>query len=79
MAAIVFTRNERPTIGVELELQLVDQDTFALASRIEDILAALPEHLREVVKPELMQSYIEINTGVCETVSQAGEDLQSKL
>ena len=79
MAAIVFTRNERPTIGVELELQLVDQDTFALANRIEDILAALPEHLREVVKPELMQSYIEINTGVCETVSQAGKDLQSKL
>jgi len=79
MAALVFTRNDRPTIGVELELQLVDRETFALANRIDDILAALPEDLRQVVKPELMQSYIEINTGVCETVAQAGEDLQAKL
>lgn len=79
MAALEFARNDRPTIGVELELQLVDQDSFALANRIEDILAALPENLREVVKPELMQSYIEINTGICETVAQAGEDLQAKL
>lgn len=79
MAALEFARNDRPTIGVELELQLVDQDSFALANRIEDILAALPENLREVVKPELMQSYIEINTGICETVAQAGEDLQTKL
>jgi carboxylate-amine ligase len=79
MAAIVFTRNDRPTIGVELELQLIDQDTFALTNRIDDILAALPENLREVVKPELMQSYIEINTGVCETVAEAGADLQGKL
>jgi len=79
MAALVFTRIDRPTIGVELELQLVDRETFALANRIDDILAALPEDLRQVVKPELMQSYIEINTGVCETVAQAGEDLQAKL
>jgi len=79
MAALMFTRNERPTIGVELELQLVDQETFALANRIDDILAALPQSLRDVVKPELMQSYIEINTGVCESVAQAGQDLQAKL
>lgn len=79
MAALDFTRNDRPTVGVELELQLVDQNSFALASRIDDILASLPENLRDVVKPELMQSYIEINTGVCETVAQAGEDLRAKL
>lgn len=79
MSALVFTRNDRPTLGIELELQLIDAESFALTNRIEDVLAALPEELRDVVKPELMQSYIEINTGVCETVAEAGADLQSKL
>jgi glutamate---cysteine ligase / carboxylate-amine ligase len=79
MSALVFTRNERPTIGVELELQLIDAESFALTNRIEDVLAALPEGLRDVVKPELMQSYIEINTRVCETVADAGNDLREKL
>ena len=79
MSALVFTRNDRPTLGIELELQLIDAESFALTNRIEDVLAALPEELRDVVKPELMQSYIEINTGVCETVADASSDLQEKL
>lgn len=79
MSALVFTRNEKPSIGVELELQLVDAESFALTNRIEDVLAALPEELRSVVKPELMQSYIEINTDVCNTVADARADLQGKL
>jgi len=79
MSALVFTRNELPSIGVELELQLVDAESFALTNRIEDVLAALPEDLRDVVKPELMQSYIEINTCVCNTVAEASKDLREKL
>ena len=39
MSALVFTRNEQPSIGVELELQLVDAESFALTNRIEDVLA----------------------------------------
>jgi carboxylate-amine ligase len=79
MSALFFTRNERPTLGVELELQLIDAETFALANRIEDIQKVLPPELLEVVKPELMQSYVEINTGVCDTVKEAGVDLTAKL
>lgn len=79
MAGLEFTRNDRPTLGVEIELQLVDVDSFALANRIDDVLAALPDDLRDVVKPELMQSYIEINTGVCETVADARADLTARL
>lgn len=79
MSQLEFTRNDKPTIGVELELQLVDEETMALANRIEDVLAALPEQMRATIKPELMQSYLEINTGICETVRDAGADLQRKL
>jgi carboxylate-amine ligase len=79
MSAISFTRNDEPTIGVELELQLVDTETFELSSAIEDVLRECPPALLESVKPELMQSYLEINTGVCHTVREAGDDLRGTL
>ncbi|MBI1313410.1 YbdK family carboxylate-amine ligase [bacterium] len=79
MPTLDFTRNERPSLGVELELQLVDANSFALTNRIEDVLAAMPADMRDVVKPELMQSYIEINTDVCDTVADVRVDLTAKL
>jgi glutamate---cysteine ligase / carboxylate-amine ligase len=79
MSQLLFTPNQRPTIGVEIELQLVDVETMELANRIEDVLQALPADLRDAIKPELMQSYLEINTGVCNTVREAGTDLRGKL
>lgn len=79
MSRLTFTRNDEPTLGVEIELQMVDAETMALANRIFDVLKLLPEDLQAAVKPELMQSYLEINTGVCHTVSEAGEDLKGKL
>ncbi|MEQ9408826.1 MAG: YbdK family carboxylate-amine ligase [Fuerstiella sp.] len=79
MSNLSFAQNVSPTIGVEIELQLVDAETLELANRIEDVLGALPPEMRQVIKPELMQSYLEINTGVCRTVREAGADLRTKL
>jgi carboxylate-amine ligase len=79
MSNLAFTFNDKPTVGVEIELQLVDSETLELANRIEEVLEALPDNLRSVIKPELMQSYLEINTGVCSTVAEAGDDLRQKL
>ncbi len=75
MPVLAFTRNETASIGVEVELQLVDSETFELKSAIQDILPRLPEEIAVNVKPELMQSYLEINTGICSTVSEARRDL----
>jgi carboxylate-amine ligase len=74
-----FVRNERPTLGVEIELQLVDSQTMALRSAFADLHARLPEALREKVKPELMQCYLEINTDICETVADVERDLTAKI
>jgi carboxylate-amine ligase len=43
------------------------------------ILEALPEGLGHSVKPELMQCYLEINTGVCRDVDAVGRDLSAKV
>ena len=79
MGRIGFTANTTPTLGVELELALVDAETMALTSAAQQLLAGLPERLRGSVKPELMQCYLEINTGVCRTPDEAFADLAAKL
>jgi carboxylate-amine ligase len=75
---LLFKANKEPTIGVELELQLVDAKTFALKSAILDLIRHVGED-QQWLKPELMQSYVEINTDVCRTIDDARRDLQGKL
>jgi carboxylate-amine ligase len=79
MNKLEFTRNAEPTLGVEIELALVDEETMALRPAIQQVLDRLPEELHTSVKPELMQSYLEVNTGICRTVTEAEADLRGKL
>lgn len=79
MSKLEFARNTEPTLGVEIELALVDARTGALRSAIGDVLARVPAEFAGSVKPELMQCYLEINSGVCRTVAQAELDLRSKV
>jgi carboxylate-amine ligase len=71
--------NERPTLGVEIELNLVDSQTMALRSGVLPILKDVPPELELSVKPELFQSYLEINSKICENVAEAESDLTEKL
>ena len=75
---LVFTANDSPTIGIELELQLVDKKDWSLKSAILDLIKEVGED-QDWLKPELMQSYVEINTGVCKTIEDARRDLTAKL
>lgn len=70
---IFFNSSPNPTIGVEVELQILDNETFELASGAGDILSEFQENLH--VKEELLDSIIEINTGVCKNVSEVISDL----
>ncbi|MHC4910266.1 MAG: carboxylate-amine ligase, partial [Planctomycetota bacterium] len=77
--AYQFNGNDSHTLGVEIELQLVDRETGALTNRVEEILGRVPTELEPFIKPEFMQSYCEINTGVCHTVAEIERDLKEKL
>ena len=55
---------------------ILDADGLGLAQEIEAILAGVPAELQGQVKPELMQSVLEIATTPCETVAAAGEELR---
>ncbi|WP_369139680.1 glutamate--cysteine ligase [Modestobacter versicolor] len=79
---IDFHSSERASLGVEWELQLVDLQTRELTSGATEILAELtPAGLDEhpKAKHELLQSTIEIITGVCSTVAEAKADLAGTL
>lgn len=75
----VFKGNQTHTLGVEIELQLVDAESGALCSAIDRFQEHVPSQWRDAFKPEFMQSYIEINTDVCATVADVERDLGEKL
>jgi carboxylate-amine ligase len=78
---IPFTTSPDPTLGVEVELHLVDVETHALRDASEAVLATLTggegEHPK--AKHELFQSTVEIITGICRTPAEAVADLGATL
>lgn len=79
MTKLDFTRNDRPSIGIELELGLVNGQSMALSSSVLELMQALPHSDVACYKAELMQCTIEINTCVCNTIADADADLRQKL
>ena len=63
------------TLGIEEEFQLVDPQTRELRSRVSQILAEGKTLLGEQVKPEMIQSMIEVNTGICNDIQEARRDI----
>ena len=78
---IDFAHNARPTVGVEMELHLVDADSGDLVSIANEVLDELgaghPDGEHPKAKHELFQSTVEVITGVCDTPAQLRDDLQS--
>jgi carboxylate-amine ligase len=62
------------TIGVEEELMIVDGETFNLVNAIETLLEDSPEG---EIKPELMESVMEIATKPCKNTTEAGQQLRA--
>ncbi|MET0158563.1 MAG: glutamate--cysteine ligase [Acidimicrobiales bacterium] len=80
---IEFNGSPAPTLGVEVELELVDHETGELVSAAADILSELgqghPEGEHPKAKHELFECTIEIITGICDTVAEARADLSATL
>jgi carboxylate-amine ligase len=71
----VFTGSRAYTLGVELEFQLVDRSTLDLVPRANSILEDLVPEGSDRIAPEFLQSIIELQTGVCDTVDDVAADL----
>lgn len=64
----------RLTIGIEEEFQIVNAQG-ELKSHSETLLTAARPHLGERVKPEMLQSVIEVGTKICADISEAREEI----
>lgn len=73
-ALIPFTKSEAFTLGVEMELQVIDKNDMNLKPIAQDILNDWPKE-DEKLKPEIFQSMLEINTGICADAHVAEKDL----
>jgi glutamate---cysteine ligase / carboxylate-amine ligase len=66
---------EQFTLGIEEEFQIVDPVTRELKSHVSEILDEGKMLLGEKIKPEMIQSMIEVGTGVCANIQEAREDI----
>ena len=66
---------EQFTLGIEEEFQIVDPHTRELRSHVSEILAEGKTLLGEQVKPEMIQSMIEVGTGICKDIKEARTDI----
>jgi carboxylate-amine ligase len=64
------------TLGIEEELMICDAESLELAQAIDVILDDLPEDLPGEVKPELMQSVLEVATPPCANITEAADQLR---
>src|SRR3954468_19595295 len=64
------------TLGIEEELMIVDADTLELVNGIETMLESMPADTEGDVKPELMESVLEISTTPCRNTREAGNQLR---
>ena len=72
-----------PSLGVEVEFELVDRDTRQLSSAATAILGQIgarhPGGEHPKAKHELFECTIEIITGICQTAAEAKSDLRATL
>ncbi len=67
--------DQKFTIGIEEEYQIIDPETRDLVSRAPEIYEQAREALGEQVKAEMHQCMIEIGTNICNDVHEAKKDL----
>jgi glutamate---cysteine ligase / carboxylate-amine ligase len=63
------------TLGIEEEFQIVDPRTRELRSHVVEILEEGVMLLGEQIKPEMIQSMVEVGTGICHNIEEARADI----
>jgi glutamate---cysteine ligase / carboxylate-amine ligase len=66
---------EQFTLGIEEEFQIVDPHTRELRSHVTEFLDEGKMILGEQIKPEMIQSMIEVGTGICKNIQEARADI----
>ncbi len=63
------------TIGIEEEYQIIDPESRALTSYVQEFLDQGQVVLKDQIKPELLQSQVEVGSKICHSIAEAREEL----
>ena len=63
------------TIGIEEEYQIIDPESRGLTSYVQEFLDEGQLILQEQLKPEFLQSQIEVGSHICRNIGEARRDL----
>jgi carboxylate-amine ligase len=63
------------TLGIEEEFQIIDPQTRELRSHVSEFLEEGKMILGEQIKPEMIQSMVEVGTGICKNIQEARADI----
>ena len=72
---IVFTPSQGYSLGVEIEFQIIDRESFALVPLGPELQELAPELLKSRISQELIKSILEIQTGICRDLRDVENDL----
>jgi carboxylate-amine ligase len=76
---MVFHGCPEPLLGVEIELQILDKESGDLAPGAVRILQECSAESIEGISAELMQSMIEVKTGICRNVDEVRDQLYPRV
>lgn len=76
----VFKRSDKPTVGIEWEVALIDPTTWDLAHQAEAVIDTARQIQPGIhLEKEFLQNTIELVTGICDTIPQAVAELDRDL
>ena len=64
------------TLGIEEEYQIIDPETRELKSFIQEFLEQGQVVLKDQIKPEFMQSQVEVGSHICRNIAEARIEVQ---
>lgn len=70
-----FNRSEKYTLGVELEFQIVDAESYTLKPLGTELFLSAPKILQNRLAQEFLRSILEVKTGVCFSMTDVENDL----
>ncbi len=74
---ILFQPAGELTLGVEIELQLIDTESFNLVPKADQLLKEASSNKK--IKPEFYMSTVEINTDKCNNIQEVEKDLSDSI
>src|SRR5438309_5650089 len=65
------------TLGIEEEFQVVDPETRALKSHLQELFAQGETLLKDKIKREMHQPVVEVGTDICRNIAEARAEVTS--